>query len=239
MGTVFTIDIRDRGAWSGAIEAVVGWLHFVDATFSTYRDDSDVSRIRHGDVDLAQTHPCISEVLAVCAKAEQVTNGYFTTHSRGQLDPTGLVKGWSIQRASTLLRELGSDNHAINGGGDMQLAGEATPGRPWRVGISDPHDRLRVLSVVTGRDRAVATSGIAERGRHIVNPFTGREATALASVTVVGPALTEADAYATAAFAMGHAALDWAESLDGYEALLIANDGTRSCTSGWSEPFAR
>jgi thiamine biosynthesis lipoprotein len=143
------------------------------------------------------------------------------------------VKGWSIERASALLRERGSANHAVNGGGDMRLAGEAAPGRPWLVGISDPHDRSRLLTVVAGRDIAVATSGVTERGRHVVDPYTGRPATGLTGVTVVGPSLTDADAYATAALAMGPAALDWVESLDGHEALLVAEDGSSRCTSGW------
>jgi thiamine biosynthesis lipoprotein len=79
----------------------------------------------------------------------------------------------------------------------------------------------------------VATSGTAERGAHIVNPHTGRPAAELASVTVAGPRLTSADAYATAAFAMGPGAREWVETLDGYEALAITPDGARWQTSGF------
>lgn len=233
MGTAFTIDIRDVGDWTAAIDAVVSWLHFVDATFSTYREDSDISRIRRGELRVADADPHVSEVLDLCARAQGSTRGYFTTLPNGRLDPTGLVKGWSIECASELLLEAGSGNHAINGGGDMQLAGEAEPGRPWSVGISDPHDRSRVVSVVTGRDIAVATSGIAERGRHIIDPFTGRDAAGLASATVVGPSLTDADTYATAAFVMGKSAIAWIESLENYEGLLVTDDGTVHRTPGW------
>jgi thiamine biosynthesis lipoprotein len=88
--------------------------------------------------------------------------------------------------------------------------------------------------VVTGRDFAVATSGTAERGAHIVDPVAGRPAAGLASVTVAGPCLTQADAYATAAFAMGpDRAREWTESLDGYEAFAILPDGTTWRTSGF------
>lgn len=233
MGTAFTIDIRDPGEWSEAIAAVVSWLHLVDATFSTYRHDSDISRIRRGGLRVADAAPDVATVLGLCARAQRVTDGFFTSLPHGQLDPTGLVKGWSIERASELLRARGSGNHAVNGGGDMQLAGEAAPGRPWTVGISDPHDRSRVLCTVSGRGVAVATSGVGERGRHIVDPFIGREATGLAAVTVIGPALTDADAYATAAVAMGPGARAWVESLDGHDALLVADDGSVRCTSGW------
>src|SRR5205085_9062412 len=115
--------------------------------------------------------------------------GYFSPFWDGAVNPTGLVKGWAIERASEILRTHGSANHAVNGGGDMQLAGEAGPGSPWRVGIADPFDRTRVLTVVSGRDVAVATSGTAERGAHIVDPRSGAPATDLAAVTGGGPAL--------------------------------------------------
>lgn len=234
MGTVFSIDIRDPGSWSGAIGEVTGWLHHADAVFSTYRPGSDISRIRRGELSAAAADPLVSEVLGLCARAEAATGGFFTASWRGGTDPTGLVKGWAIERASRILRARGSGNHSVNGGGDIQLAGEASPGQAWRVGISDPFDRTRLLTVVTGRDIAVATSGVAERGAHIVNPRTGAPAADLASVTVTGRSLTTADACATAAFAMGPGALAWAAAMPGLEALVVAADGTVSRTPGFA-----
>ncbi len=142
-------------------------------------------------------------------RLETETGGYFTTFDGAELDPTGLVKGWAIERASQFLRGHGSHNHAVNGGGDIQIAGDAAPGRPWTVGISDPSDHTRLLTTVTGHDFAVATSGVAERGPHIINPHTCVPADDLASVTITGPSLTRADPYATAAFAMGRNSLGW------------------------------
>jgi FAD:protein FMN transferase len=235
MGTVFTIDIRDPGEWSCPIDEVVRWLHLVDATFSTYRPDSDISRIRRGELGIEDAHPTVAEVLDLSARLQHETSGFFSSLIHGQVEPTGVVKGWAIERASELLRNAGSANHAVNGGGDMQLAGEAAPGRAWAVGVTDPRDRSRVLTVVEGQDCAVATSGISERGRHIVNPFTGRPAeSGLLSATAIGARLTEVDAYATAAFVMGLPALGWVESKAGYEALLVRADGTRRETSGWA-----
>jgi FAD:protein FMN transferase len=239
MGTVFTIDIRDPGDWTEAVDDVVRWLHFVDATFSTYRADSPISRVGRGELRLMDADPYVAEVLDLCARAQQSTRGYFTSIVDGQLDPSGLVKGWSIEMASALLHEHGSTNHAVNGGGDMQLAGESAPGRPWTVGIADPHDRSRVLATVTGREMAVATSGVTERGAHVVDPFTGRAATGLAAVTVIGASLTDVDVYATAALAMGTAALAWLETLDGVEAMLVASDSAVTCTSRWPSTHAR
>ncbi|WP_329048871.1 FAD:protein FMN transferase [Amycolatopsis sp. NBC_01488] len=230
MGTVFSIDVRDPGDWAGPIEEVVAWLHRVDALFSTYRPDSDISRIGRGELTIPGADPLVAEVFGLCAQFEAETGGYFTARWRGTPDPTGLVKGWAIERASTLLREHGSHHHAINGGGDVRLAGEAAPGRPWRIGISDPADRGRVLTVVTGRDLAVATSGTAERGTHIVDPLTATPAVDLLSVTVTGPSLIRADAYATAAVAMGQRAFDWARELRDHDVFVVDAAGERWIT---------
>jgi thiamine biosynthesis lipoprotein len=238
MGTVFTIDIRDPGDWTDPVRDVVTWLHRVDAIFSTYRTDSDISRIRRGELPVGDADPHVSTVLDLCAQVQTDTDGYFTAMPHGQLDPTGLVKGWAIEQADLLLREAGSGNHAVNGGGDMQLTGEAAPGRPWTVGITDPTNPARVSATATGRNFAVATSGTAERGSHIINPFTGRAADRLASVTAAGPSLTLADAYATAAFVMGQDALAWMEHQQGYETLLIGVDATIRTSWKWHRLFA-
>ena len=229
---MFTIDIRDAGHWDAAIADAVGWLHSVDGVFSTYRSDSDICRIRRGELTVVAADSRVAEVLELCADVQRATDGFFTPLLHGELDPTGLVKGWAIQGASVILRAHGSRNHAVNGGGDMQLAGERAPGEPWRIGISDPFNPQRVLTTVTGRDIAIATSGVAERGAHIVNPFTGRPALELASVTVVGASLTYVDAFATAAFAMGGGAVSWLQAEPGYEGLVVDSCGTASATTG-------
>jgi thiamine biosynthesis lipoprotein len=234
MGTVFSIAVRDPGRWDDARADVVGWLHRVDELFSTYRDTSDISRIRRGELAVAAADPLVREVLSLCEEIRTETGGYFTADLPGGLDPTGVVKGWAIERASELLRDRGSHNHAINGGGDMQLAGEAAPGRPWRVGVSDPQDRGHILTVVAGRDFAVATSGLVERGPHIIDPTTRTTARGVASVTVTGASLTRVDAYATAAFAMGPDALRWIESRPGYEAMLVTLDGAMHTSAGFA-----
>lgn len=234
MGTVFTIDVRDSGSWAEAVDDVVTWLHRVDSVFSTYRPGSDISRLRRGELRLADAAPEVGTVLDLCADVQTETGGFFTAMRGGAIDPTGLVKGWAVEEASSLLRARGSTNHAVNGGGDLQLAGEAAPGRPWRVAICDPGDRTEVLTVVEGRDIAVATSGTAERGRHIIDPFTTRPSTACASATVVGPSLTRADAYATAAFVMGDAAPDWVRTVPDYEVLLVTAAGATRRSTNWT-----
>jgi thiamine biosynthesis lipoprotein len=234
MGTAFTIDVRDPGDWTEPVSQAVQWLHHVDAVFSPYRPDSVVSRLGRGEVRPADCPEEVRHVLSLCDEVASATQGCFTARPAGRLDPSGMVKGWAVERASDLLRAAGSANHAVNGGGDMQLAGEASPGLPWRVGVEDPHRPGSVVTVVAGRDLAVATSGTAARGAHVVDPRSGEPAGALTAVTLVGRHLTYVDAYATAALVMGEQARDWVERLEGYEAFAVRPDGTTWQTSGFA-----
>lgn len=235
MGTVVSFDVP---AWTaadatGPLGQAVRWLHWVDVTFSPYREDSDVTRFGLESLPLERCAPELTEVLAACAAITELSGGYFTTTPGGRFDPSGYVKGWAIERAAALLTAAGSAEHTVNGGGDVQCVGERAPGQPWRIGIAHPLRPGTLALVVTGRDFAVATSGVAERGPHIIDPHTGQPATGLASVTVIGPGLALADAYATAAFAMGPAARDWVESLPGFEALAITPEGAAWQTTGF------
>ena len=128
----------------------------------------------------------------------------------------------------------GTTSHVVNGGGDVQLVGGSGAGRPWRVGIAHPLRPRRLVAVVSATDAAVATSGTAERGRHIVDPHRGVPADGCASTTVVGPRLAWVDACATAAFAMGlDRGLAWIESLPGLEALAVTPGGRTRHTTGF------
>jgi len=236
MGTVVSFDVPgDAGA---AMASAIRWLHWVDATFSPYRDDSDVSRYGRGELGLTECVPELADVLDQAAVITDRSSGYFTVTPGGRFDPSGYVKGWAIERTAQMLAEAGSDSHCVNGGGDVRCAGSPGLGQPWRIGITDPLRQGTLAVVVAGRDFAVATSGFAERGPHIINPHTGQPATGLASITIAGPSLAVADGYATAAFAMGDGARDWAERLDGYEALAITPGGTTWHTAGFSQYLA-
>ncbi|GAA3876958.1 FAD:protein FMN transferase [Streptomyces sp. NPDC052207] len=239
MGTVVSFDVRggEPGAVRTALEEAIAGLHRVDEVFSTYRPDSQVSRLGRGEVTLEQCDPEVAEVLASGAEAERLSDGWFSTRYEGRIDPTGIVKGWAVERAARHLAASGADGVSVNGGGDVQMYGVPGPHRPWRVGIADPlrpGGLAAVVSAAGAAELAVATSGTAERGAHIVDPRTGRAAvTDLVAVTVVGPRLIWADAWATAAFAMGsRQALDWLESLPDVEALLITAGDEVRCTGG-------
>ncbi len=235
MGMPIAIDVRDPHVDPGAVEEAFAWLRFVDATFSTYRDYSEISRLNRGELAEADAHEDVREVLLRCEQLREETRGYFDARAPipGAVDPSGLVKGWSVDRAARILDAAGARNYYLNAGGDIRVRGCPAPGRPWRVGIQHPLVAGSVAAVVEANDLAIATSGEYERGHHIVNPRTGLPPDGVLSVTVVGPDLATADAYATAAFAMGEAGPRWTAHLRGYEAMTILADETVMSTGAF------
>jgi FAD:protein FMN transferase len=210
MGTVVSIDVRDPDpsdpAIARAIEEAVAWLHEVDTRFSPFREASEIRRLDGGELALDDCHPDVRHVLRVCEDLRTATGGAFDVgghDSSCRLNPSGFVKGWAVDEAADRLTAAGARSFAVNAGGDIVVRGEAEPGRPWRVGIRDPAAADRISAVLQLTDRGVATSGLYERGGHVRDPRSGRVPDAYASITVVGPTLGLADAWATAALALG------------------------------------
>jgi thiamine biosynthesis lipoprotein len=234
MGMPISLALRGRHTDDEAADAVwaavLDSLRDADAVFSTYRVDSVVSAIRRGELALADAPAEVHEVVAIGARAERATDGAFSVWRRGAdddrllLDPSGVVKGWAVERASAFLRALPETDFCLSAGGD--LVGRAREGEPWRVGIEDPHDPARVLAVVPVRDGAVATSGTAHRGAHLVDARTGAAPGVVAQVTVVARSLTDADVDATAAYALGPRAAEWLGRRVGRSGLVVWADGT-------------
>ena len=215
MGMPVSIHLRgdgvDAATAARAVDEAFAILREMDSVFSTYRDDSDLMRLRRGQVELGQCSPLVEESLRIGQEAEALTRGAFTTllpTGEGDLafDPTGLVKGWAVDRASVPLQHLPGVSFCINAGGDLLVgAHEDLPvSGPeailWRVGIEDPRDRQRIASTLTLARGAVATSGTAARGAHLYDPATGEHVGRTGSVTVTGPTLLWADVWATALF---------------------------------------
>ena len=237
MGTVISLDVRggapgeDVEVAQDAAEAV---LQDADATFSTFRPDSWISRLARREVRPADLPPDVTEVLGLCAEVEQLADGWFTARWRGNgfLDPTGLVKGWAAQRASRLLSARGLVDHCVNAAGDVALGGHPEGKRVWRVGIADPRRPQAHLGIVAAGGStgisAVATSGTGERGAHIVDPRTAGPVTSVLSASVVGPDAGLADGLATALVAAGTAAPSLLASLrpHGWRGCLLLPDGT-------------
>jgi thiamine biosynthesis lipoprotein len=211
--------------------------------FSPYRDDSEVSRLARGEVTEADASADLRHVLSACDHLALVTEGAFDARRHrpdGRPDPSGFVKGWAIEEAAWLLDSAGARNYWINAGDDIVSRGEAAPGQPWRVGIRHPDRADRVAAVLAVSNRAVATSGSYERGEHIRDPRSGGPAaTALRSVTVVGPALAFTDAYATALFVMGLDGLRWLASRPDHAAYAITAGDRAVWTQGMERYLVR
>src|SRR3954451_2919322 len=220
MGMPVAVEVREGELAAGSLDRVFAWLRFVDATFSPYRPDSEVCRLDRGELAAADAHPLLREVLARCERLRASTGGYFDARARGSLDPSGLVKGWAVDRAGELLAAAGGRRYCIDAGGDVLVRGG-----PGGGGGRHPHRPDRLAAVLSLTDAAVATSGAYERGDHIVDPLTRRPARGALSVTVVGRRLGTVDAYATAAFAMGEQGPAWTAGLRGCGAMTILPGG--------------
>lgn len=229
MGTAVSIDIRDDVDASAILEAVE-WLHWVDDTFSTYKDTSMITRFARAEIGPDDLDPMVHEVLDMCSLVEIDTGGAFSMHvpapNGTNLEPSGLVKGWSIERAAVILERHGARNFTINAGGDVALRGESSPGEAWRTGIRHPEIADQVAAIIsTSGSLAIATSARYERGDHIIDARTGEPATGVTSVTIVGPNLTYVDAYATAVFVMGIEGLTWLmDAHPDHGGFVITND---------------
>jgi FAD:protein FMN transferase len=222
-----TDDDDARAAWGQTMTV----LRAVDRLFSTYRADSAVSRFGRGEIELGECPDEVAEVIALGLVAERDSGGAFAVWRPGAdgvpvFDPSGVVKGWAVERAAAALRQLPGTDFCLSAGGDLVCRTVDPDGRGWRIGIEDPHDPRRVVAVVPVRDGAVATSGAAHRGQHVVDARTGRPPIGVASVTVVATSLTDADIDATAAYAQGQDAARWLAGRPGRTGLVVWSDGS-------------
>ncbi len=218
-------DGRGAAAWA----AVLADLRRVDRIFSTYRADSVISRLDRGEVDLTDVAPDIAAdvaaVLALGEAARDDSDGAFNVRRDGRLDPSGVVKGWAAERAAAHLAALPDTDYCLSAGGDITCRTLDPTAAPWRIGIENPHDPHTLVAVVAMHTGAVATSGTARRGAHILDARTGAPPEGLAAVTVIGPSLVAVDIAATAAFAMGVEGERWLATRD-HRALTVRTDGS-------------
>mgnify|MGYP006280812689 CR=1 FL=1 len=221
-GTVVSLSVPlhrvDGAAARRGIDAVVRWLHQVDEVFSTYRAGSEVSQLRDGRLEEVAVSHDLADVLARCRHVSRLTHGRFDPWSvPGGFDPSGLVKGWAADRAAEILADHGAIDCMIAAGGDVTVRGEPEPGRVWTVGLQHPELPGQIHGTVDATDCAVATSGLYERGEHII----AAGAVAAISATVVGPDGATADGLATALLIEGVPGLAWVSRLAGYSAQVV------------------
>jgi thiamine biosynthesis lipoprotein len=212
MGMPISLALRGRHAHDEvgeqAWQEALAELHWVDEVFSTWRPDSQVSRLGRGELELAACAPEVAEVLRLGDAAKASSDGAFDVCLPGpdgvrRLDPSGVVKGWAVDRAVRPLLALPDTDVCLSAGGDMVCHVADSAGEPWLIGIEHPLDPSRLVAQVPVHRGAVATSGSAHRGGHVVDARSGLTAEALASVTVIGADLTSVDIDATTALALG------------------------------------
>jgi thiamine biosynthesis lipoprotein len=226
-GTVVTIEARgphaaDDRHLTAALEAAAAWLHEVDGWFSTYRVDSTITAVRNGLLSEPEAPAVVRDVLAACRRARRITGGAFDPWAvPGGVDPSGYVKGWAAGVAADLLVAAGYPNVLVNAAGDIACRGGQAPGELWAIGILDPADPTSVIEVARVGTGAVATSGLYERGAHILDPRTGRREVAVDSATVIGPDAGLADALATAVLLRGAESVGWFAGLPEYSLHLV------------------
>ncbi len=222
MGMPITVEIVDKKVTGSDFSNIFDYFRAIDNQFSTYKKTSEISQINAGKIEPKDYTKNIKTIFNLAQVTKEQTGGYFDIGPIGNCDPSGVVKGWSIQQAAEQLLKQGFKNFYIDAGGDIQTSGHANQKEPWTVGIRNPFNMHEIIKVVKVAGQGVATSGIYERGNHIYNPKNDRKpATEIMSLTVIGTNICDADRFATGAFAMGKKGIDFVEQLPGFEGYMI------------------
>ncbi len=237
MGVPIIIEISDRESKQKIFDEVFGYFRYVDDKFSTYKKESEITQINDGKIKLQEASEDMQLVFKLSEETKNLTNGYFDIATpSGSLDPSGLVKGWSIFNASNILKARGVKNFYVEAGGDIEASGLNERGEPWCIGIQNPFSEKReIVKKVYLAGKGIATSGSYVRGAHVYNPNEKNAPLKdIVSLTVIGPNIFEADRYATAAFAMGTEGIYFIENLAGYEGYSIDRNGIATMTTGFA-----
>jgi thiamine biosynthesis lipoprotein len=235
-GTVIVVQVASRRLseveLSLAVDKVEEFFLQVNKDFSTYKKDSEISRIRRGELEVADASDDVKEVWKLCEHARELTLGAFDPWKViGGFDPSGLVKGWAADVAAKMLVAAGIESVLINASGDLVLRGgqlsEDGEVQPWNIGISSPDDVNQIVKTFDVVDGSVATSGDYEKGAHIIDPHTELIAIGARSASVVGPDGALCDALATALMVDGRDAQGWMgrPELAEYSFWVINRDG--------------
>lgn len=212
----------DSAVLDRALDAVRDTTEALDSLLSTFRDDSEISRINKGGGTAAgrRMTAAFASVLAEALAVARASGGAFDPTlrdwrgvtldvKRGRvrlrpglaLDFGGIAKGYALDRAAALLAGV-ADSALLDLGGQFLWVGRATR---RTVGIADPEHSLRALAAVEMQGGSVSTSSQAEQPGHIVDPRERPTSPArrARSVTVLASSGMAADAWSTAFFVLG------------------------------------
>jgi thiamine biosynthesis lipoprotein len=237
MGMPVTIEIAGSEADPAHFERLYSYFEHVEEVFSPFRSTSETSRINSGLLRPEDSSDEMKTVIRLAERTRKETKGYFDVNRDGVFNPVGIVKGWAVYQASEMLRQAGAWDFCIEAGGDIQLSGLNESGDYWAVGIRNPFVRDEIVKSLRLSDMGIATSGTYVRGQHIYDPLAVEQARVgeIASVTVLGPNVYEADRFATAAFAMGPKGIGFLERERGLEGYMIDSNGIATMTSGFAD----
>lgn len=234
MGMPITITILDISAQTGDFNEVFTVFKKIDSQFSPYKKTSEVSRLNRKELLLEDISQEMREIFRLSDITKRESNGYFDIYRNGVLDPSGIVKGWAIQKAADMLKSKGFKNFYLDAGGDIQVSGKNADGKGWKIGIRNPFNRLEHVKTIRLLSGAVATSGTAMRGKHIYNPHAKYSAVdEIMSITVVASSIYDADRFATAAFAMGKKGIQFIQGKKDLEGYMIDKEGMATFTTGF------
>lgn len=233
MGMPITLTIVDSEVKEEDIHEVFNYFRKIDARFSTYKKKSEISKFNKKEINEPDLSTDMRLILSLADETKKETNGYFDIHKDGEIDTSGIVKGWAIQNAVNILLERGYRNFMVDAGGDIQTNGRNHKGNKWQIAIGSPFVLEQTVKVFSLSGEGIATSGNYIRGSHIYNPYnTTDKLEDIVSLTVIGDSVYDADRFATAAFAMGRNGINFIENMYGFEGYMIDKNGIGIMTSG-------
>ena len=241
MGMPIVVDVRDEDVDDATLDRVFDWLRHVDATFSTYKDDSEISRINRGELALDDAQPGRARGARALRGAARETDGYFDARprvrggARSVRARQGLVgrpgRGDPRRRGAAQLRGQRRRRHVVaRPRASRRLLARrhpaparARPGREGRRVANDLASRPRAPT------RAATTCSIRTRGA----PPTG-----VLSVTITGPDARDRRRLRDRGVRDGRATgPTWTARLRGYEAMTILADETRALDARLPRPL--
>ncbi|NDA81264.1 MAG: FAD:protein FMN transferase, partial [Actinobacteria bacterium] len=208
-GTVVSFHIPEQTAAAAVVtkflEQAIDFVHEIDRQFSTYKESSEVSKIRRGELSVNDASQRVQEIWRCCERARDLTDGAFDPFQErlGGFDPSGYVKGWAADQIALMAADYEITRLHINAGGDLTLRGGMNDEQPWMIGIQHPKKAGSIAAVIPMRDGALASSGTYERGAHIFDAQTNAIAIGALATSVYGPDGGLADALATALMVAG------------------------------------
>jgi len=144
-----------------------------------------------------------------------------------------LGEGYAADKSRDLMLSKGIQSGIVNASGDMIAWGKQPDGKAWNIGITNPFNTEKLVSIVQINNGAVTTSGSYEkfvvfngkRYSHIINPATGYPSTGLCSVTVFGPSAEMANGFSTSLMVLGKKeGLKLLAEYPDYSCLMITDD---------------